>query len=254
MPRFLTAVLLLTSLPALAQAPLASQPLLFSNDQVKVYSLGLRGDDTVVLAAPDHGFFMIALQDSVISVTREGEAPIIETTLQRGDGRFLGATTPLSIISRKDVFQAVVLEFMSPYVSTYAYQYRKKGWTWGANAFPAPISERATFVNPLPLNQALAWDVQLMPGDMLPAATGPGWLLVAVSDIELKSDPSTAAGSSPQETSVLGNTMKLQAGAVRWFPAGPRPKLVNKAKATARFVIMNFGREIDMPPVPTVVW
>jgi hypothetical protein len=228
----------LCSVMALAQDTLADQAEIFSNESVRVFALDLPYGRSIKLTARDHNYFLVTLKGGILASARQGEDPIINVTLQQGDGRVLYGGRPLTVVNKGATYHGILVEFLDPSVSTYDYQWRTNDWDWGQSVFPPPIADRATFVNSLTLNRAMAWQVQLLPGDALPAASkGPGYLLIPVTDLELR-------GDSP---------LRLASGEVRWFTAGARPKLVNESGTVEKFVVLNFGRDIDMPAViPTI--
>jgi hypothetical protein len=231
-------VFCLCSIMAPALDTLADQSPVFSNESVRVFALDLPSGRSIKLTARDHNYFLVTLKDGILASARQGFDPIINVTLQQGDGRVLYGGRPLTVVNKGGTYHGILVEFLDPAVSTYDYQWRTNDWDWGQTAFSPPIADRATFVNSLFLNRAIAWQVQLLPGDALPPASkGPDYLLVPVTDLELR-------GDSP---------LRLASGEVRWFTAGARPKLVNESGMVAKFIVLNFGRDIDMPTViPTV--
>jgi hypothetical protein len=213
----------------------------FANQNAVVYELELAPDQSTALLRPSHNFLLITLDDSTITLTRKGMAPIVNTPLPSGDGRFIYADPPFVIGAKGGIYRAIVVEMLDPNASTYGYQYESGKWDWGARAFQPPLSERATQVMPLELNTTIAWSVQLMPGDSLPAGKGPAWLAIAITDFDLK-------GDGEGQPALL----QMDAGEVGSYGPGPRPKLTNTGDSAARFVIVNFGRDIEMPPVITI--
>ncbi len=230
-------VLLLCLLPTLLlaqnQAPvdITSEPhhrLLLENDQVRVFAVTLGPRDSTPLTRHEHNFLVVTLQDSEIAAWAEGESDVMTFRYRQNAIHFFfgGAARALRNATSNE-YRNLTVEFLSPKVTTYGYQYNSGKWQYGSNTLQPPVDPRATFANAMPLGEAIAKDVQLLPGDALPVPAGEASeLILPLSDLDLKTDADK------------DERIRKSQGEAEWIPAGHKTKLTNNGTDPARFVVV----------------
>jgi hypothetical protein len=192
--------------------------LLLENDQVRVYALTLRPDESARVRLR-HSFMTVALQDGEIIIWDEGKSPIQHFQVHKGETSF-HCWSPICVIpqrvetgvaggfrnDRPNDYRNITVEFLDPNV----------GWSMtegGTISYPASM-----FVG-----GALVVDVLLQSGDSFPAPDKPGpQLVIPVSEIDLKGGG--------------GIRIRKGAGEVAWIPAGQTSALANAGRDAARFI------------------
>lgn len=102
-------------------------------------------------------------------------------------------------------YRSITVEFLDPRVTNYGYRHESGNWDYGPSIAPSPVDAEGHFVNSLDLEKAVANDVQLLPGESLPA-TKRASLLIAITPVQLANG--------------VGKTISLQPGEVQWREAG----------------------------------
>jgi hypothetical protein len=213
---------------------MASDPhhqLLLENPQVRVFAVSLRTNEQSFVSH-EHNFLMITLQDCEIVMWPEGRSDIQSFRLGEGDVRFLFGGRARGLRNERTTsYRNITVEFLDPKVTTYSYQRDSGAWDYGDSVLRPPVDPHATFANSLGLGTATATDVQLLPGDPLPLPEKlAAELLIAVSDVDLKTDGDTHTRKSP--------------GEAVWIAAGRKSQLVNAAGDAARLIV------VDLPELP----
>lgn len=232
----LLASLLLAVSTAAGQTPadLASEPhyrLLLENSSVRVFAMTLHPEDSAYVRFR-RSFMTVALQDGEIIVWDEGKSPIQHFQVHKGEASFhcLSAicATPEQLAKglsggyrndRQKDYRNITVEFLDPNL----------GWsaTQGAGLTGSP---GATF-----LGGAILVDVQLQPGESMPAPEARGAeIIIALSDIDLK-------GSE-------GVRIRKSSGEVAWVPADATSALLNHGREPAWFVVVEFHPDTPLAP------
>ena len=229
-------LLLLFALFASAQTPvdIDAEPhhhRLLENDQVRVFALTLRPTEQAY-AMHEHNLLVIALRDCELVMWSEGHSDVQNFPFAQGDARFLFGGRAIGVRNdRSSECQQIVVEFLNPKVTTFGYQYGKGRWDYGISALSTPdprnvpVDPHARFTNAMQLGEAVAKDVQLPPGETLPAPEKESaQLLIALSDLDLKRAGEERIRKSPAD--------------LAWIPANRRTKLTNQDAHPARFVVI----------------
>jgi hypothetical protein len=201
----------------------AHHHLLLENDQARVFSVTLHPFEQAFVKH-EHNFLWIALANAELVIWAEGSSPVQNFRISQGDVRFyLGGHAIGLRNDRTSDYHGVIIEFLSPKVTTYGYQYQKGGWDFGSGAINPPVDPHAKFVDRMSLGAASASDVQLLAGDSLPPPQKEAAeLLVPITEMDLKLDGDRHIRKSP--------------GEAVWIPPGRRSALENPASGPARFV------------------
>lgn len=206
--------------------------LLLQNDKVRVFEVSLKPTEKTFVSR-EHNFLFIALHDCEVVIWSEGQSDVPSFHFNQGDLRFyFGGHAMGSRNDQNSMFRAVLVEFLSPKVTTFGYQSGSGRWEYGASGTAPPVDPHASFAHRIELGIATAKDVQLLPGDALPAPEkASAELLVAVSDLELKS------------ADEHGMKISKSPGEVLWLGVGRTAKLTNEAGTPARFTVVEFRGE-----------
>ena len=221
-----TLLLLAACLPAWAQAPvdITSEPhhhLIFSNDQVRVFAVDLRGGERAFVRH-EQNFLIISLQDGEIIMWPEGAADIQNYPTRLGEVHFFVGGHAIGLRNNTNhEYRNVTVEFFDPKVTNYAYQYGEGRWDYGTNSIALPADPHAKYMNAIALGAASAYEVQLLAGDTLaPPAKDASELFIAVTDIDLKASDT--------------ERIRKPAGDVTWIPAGRKSTFFNASGGIAR--------------------
>lgn len=156
--------------------------LLLQNDHIRVFALTLPpGAQSFV--QHEHNYLTIQIEEHEVIMWKDGESAIQHFRLPVGEIRFLLGGSALGVRNDSNAeYRNVTVEFLDPQVTTYGYRHSGQ-YDYGPNVTGPPVDPEGHFVNSLDLEKAVARDVQLLPGESLPAAAGPQ-LLVAVTQLE----------------------------------------------------------------------
>src|SRR5438270_6429407 len=190
--------------------------LALENERVRVFRVEVPANASTLLHRHRHDYLFVTLGDSRVANEVEGKAPV-ELTLADGETRF----TPGNFAHKaKDLadrpFRNVTIELMQDE------KLRGQPSPWppeaaGGREFPGG-RQKVLFVH----DGARVSEVDLQPGATIPSHHHDGpHLLVAVSDLELRSD---VEGQSPTASA-------LKAGDVKWIPGGFTHTLTNTGKS-----------------------
>ena len=229
-------LLLLFAPFAAAQTPVdvSAEPhhhLLLENDKVRVFALTLRQTEQAY-AMHEHNLLLIGLRDCELVMWSEGHSDVQNFPFAQGDARFLFGGRAIGVRNeRSSECQQIVVEFLNPKVTTFGYQYGKGRWEYGSSALSIPdphnlpVDPHARFANTMQLGEAVAKDVQLPPGETLPAPEKQAaQLLVALTDLDLQRDGEERIRKSQAD--------------LAWIPANRMTKLTNNDAHPARFVVV----------------
>jgi hypothetical protein len=229
--------LLLTSILVAAQTPsdLDSEPhyhLLLENSSVRVFRMTVHPDESAYVRFR-HSFITVALQDGEIIVWDEGKSPIQHFQVRTGEARFqcLSAfcVVPEQLAKglsggyrndRQKDYRNITVEFLDPNIG------------WDATQGAGLTGDRgSTF-----LGGAIMADVQLQPGESLPAPEKRGAeLIIPLSDLDLKGTD--------------GVRIRNSMGEVAWIPADATSVLVNHGRTPAWFVVVEFHPDTPFAPL-----
>jgi hypothetical protein len=208
----------------LAQEPadISAEPhyhLLLENNQVQVYALTLRPDQSALVRLR-HSFMTVALQDGEVIIWDVGKSPIQHFQVHKGETSFR-CWSPICVThqqleqgvaggfrnDRSNDYRNITIEFLDPNI----------GWSTPQGGTLNPGS---MFVG-----GALIADVLLQPGDSFPPPDTPGpQLLIPLSDVNLE-----RAG---------GVRIRQSEGDVSWIQEGQTSVLANAGREAARFIIV----------------
>jgi quercetin dioxygenase-like cupin family protein len=198
--------------------------LALSNEQVRVFQVEVPPHASTLMHHHGHDYLFVTLGESHISNEVAGKPPV-ELTLSDGETRFTPGN--FSHVARNlsdQPFRNVTVELMQDE------KLRDAPSPWPQETadreFPGGRI-KTLFVH----DGARVSSVELQPGATVPSHHHDApHLLVAVSDVELRSD---VEGQGP-----MPGTFK--AGDVRWLPGGYTHTVTNTGKAPARFVTVEF--------------
>jgi hypothetical protein len=235
MVRVCLSFLLLVALVA-AQTPLdmAAEPhhsLLLENDKVRAFLVTLPPRQETALVEHKHNFLTVTLKDSEIVIWNQGESPIMHFRFTQGETRFLvnGVTRGMRNDSETE-YRNVTVEFLDPKVTSYGYQANTGQWAYGSGVIPPPLDPKAHFDNKMDAGQAVVHDLQLLPGEELPATDQDAHieaeLIVAVTDCDWR---------IPDKARI-----HKASGEVWWLPGGRSGRMFNDGASAARFLLIAF--------------
>jgi len=179
--------------------------LLLQNSQVRVFALTLPpGAQSFV--KHEHNYLTVQLEDHEVIMWKDGESPIQHFHLPVGGIHFfLGGSAQGIRNDTNSEYRDVTVEFLDSQVTTYGYRHESGQYDYGPNVTGRLVDSEGHFVNSLNLEKAVARDIQLLPGESLPAANGPQ-LLVAVTPLEFSAS--------------TDHTIAIKPGDVLWRNAG----------------------------------
>jgi hypothetical protein len=198
--------------------------LLLQNDHIRVFALTLPpGAQSFV--QHEHNYLTIQIEEREVIMWRDGESAIQHFRLPVGEIRFLLGGSALGVRNDSNgEYRNVTVEFLDPQVTTFGYRHESGQYDYGPNATGLPVDPEGHFVNSLNLEKAVARDVQLLPGESLPAAAGPQ-LLVAVTPLEFSAS--------------RDHTIAIKPGDFLWRNAGA-PALPSASKRRMRLAVIEF--------------
>jgi len=198
--------------------------ILMENAQVRVFALTLPpGAQSFV--RHEHNYLTVQLEDHEAIMWKNNESPIQHFRAPAGEIHFfLGGSAHGIRNDSNTELRNVTVEFMDPKVTVYGYRFESGNYDFGPNVLTPPVDPEGHFANSLDLEKAVARDVQLLPGESLPA-TKRASLVIAVTPLQL-------AGGAGQKIS-------LKTGEVLWRETG-ETVLTNTAPGRERFAIVEF--------------
>ena len=199
--------------------------ILVENSRVRVFALTLPpGAQSFV--RHEHNYLTVQIEDQEAIMWKDDESPIQRFRAPSGEIHFfLGGSAHGIRNDSNTEFRNVTIEFMDPQVTVYGYRFESGKYDFGPNVLNPPVDPEGHFVNSLNLEKAVASDVQLLPGESLPATKRPA-LLIAVTTLNLTTGPD--------------RILSLKPGEVIWRE-GNEPALANKGHGRqARFALVEF--------------
>lgn len=231
------ALLLLLAPLAWAQtaADITNEPhhhLLLQYDQVRVFALTLKPTEQSY-TRHEHNFLLVTLQDSELVIWSEGQSAVQSFRLPRAETRFVFGGRAVGFRNdRSEEYRGVIVEFLSPKVTTYGYQAQSGTWDYASGAINSPVDPHVKFMNGMQLGTASAVDVQLLANDSFPAPDKTSAeLLIPISEVDFRA----------QEDEHI----RRQPGEIVWIPAGRKVPLVNSSAQPARFVDVELRAQPD---------
>ena len=231
MKRFALATLLLvTFVAALAAAPeveITAEPshhLVLENENVRVFQVEVAPNATTLVHRHRHDYLFVTLGDSHV-VNQVTDKPPMELKLSDGETRFVPGNFAHAAQDLSDQpFRNVTIELLKDDATrTAPSPFPMEG---GDREFPGG-HVKILFVR----DGARVAAVELDPGATIPSHHHDGpHLLVAVSDLELRSD---VEGKEPLPA-------KFKSGDVKWVPGGYTHTLTNVGKSPAKLVTVEF--------------
>lgn len=216
--------LLLSSTEAVEITAEPLHHLALANEQVRVFQVEVAPQAATLLHSHKHDYLFVTLGEAHISNEVLGKPPV-EVKLSDGEARFTpGNFAHVARNLAGQPFRNVTVELVQDE------KLREAPSPWpretGDQEFPGGRI-KALFVR----DGARVSSVELEPGARVPSHPHDGpHLLIAVSDLELRSD---VEGQSPMPGS-------FKSGDVKWLPGGYTHTLTNTGKGRARFVTVEF--------------
>lgn len=197
---------------------------LMENAEIRVFEVALPpGSESFVWH--ENNFLIVTPTASDIIMWKANEAPVLHSLVSAGEIRFfLGNSAQGLRNDAKTEYRSITVEFLDPHVTNYGYRHESGNWDYGPSIAPSPVDPEGHFVNSLDLAKAVASDVQLLPGESLPA-TRRASLVIAVTPLQL------ADGA--------GKTISLKPGEVAWREMG-EAVLTNTGRGRERFAVVEF--------------
>jgi quercetin dioxygenase-like cupin family protein len=210
--------------PAVELTAEPSHHLALENGRVRVFQVEVAPHASTLLHRHGHDYLFVTLGDAHVSNEVQGNAAV-EISLADGETRFTAGDFAHAARNLADrPFRNVTVELLQDR------ELRQAPSPWPPEAaerrFPGG-RQKVLFVR----DGARVSELELQPGATVPSHHHDGpHLLVAVSDLELRSD---VEGQGPMPS-------RLQAGAVKWLPGGYTHTLTNTGKSPARMVTVEF--------------
>lgn len=198
--------------------------LLLENAEIRVFEVALPpASESFVWH--ENNFLIVTPAASDIIIWKGNESPVLHSLAPSGEIRFFLGNSDQGLRNEtRTEYHNITVEFLDPHVTNYTYRYESGNWDYGPSIAPSPVDPQGHFVNSLDLAKAVASDVQLLPGESLPA-TKRASLIIAVTPVQL--------------ASVAGRTLSLKPGQVLWREAGETP-LTNSGPVRERFAMVEF--------------
>jgi quercetin dioxygenase-like cupin family protein len=201
-----------------------SHHLAVDNEYIRAFQVEIAPQAATLMHRHRHDYVFVTIGDAHISNEVEGKAPV-EVKLADGDTRFApGNFAHVARNLAEQPFRNVTIELMQDE------KLRQTPSHWpeesGEKTFPGG-RRKILFVK----DGVRVSEVNLEPGAVVPSHHHDSpHLLVAVSDLDLRSDVE-GAGPTPGQ---------FKAGEVKWVPGGYTHTVTNVGKSPARLVIVEF--------------
>jgi len=196
--------------------------ILLENAEIRVFEVALPpGSESFV--RHENNFLIVTPAASDIIIWKGNESPVLHSLVPSGEIRFfLGNSDQGLRNDTRTEYRNITVEFLDPHVTNYTYRYESGNWDYGPSIAPSPVDPQGHFINSLDLAKAMASDVQLLPGESLPA-TKRASLVIAVTPVQL------ASGA--------GRTISLKPGQILWRESG-ETLLTNSGSGRERFAMV----------------
>jgi hypothetical protein len=239
---FLIAVVSLAATLLAAQSPDAAveitrEPhhhLTFVNHYVRVFSVEIDANTQTLTHWHRHDYIAVTLGDAEVANTMQGK-PTAALTLPKGDTRFAAGNFAHYVrVVGPQPFRNVTVELLQDASLRDSVAQNKVHWDEDRGL---DILDHGTKQILFVKDGVRATEFELQPGGVLPMHhyAGPH-LLIAVSDLDLRTDVPPNAPTSPQ-TTVPGH---FKSGDSKWLPANYSHALTNTGSAPAKFVTLEF--------------
>jgi hypothetical protein len=198
--------------------------LLLENDQVRVFALTLTTNEQAYVKQ-DHNRLTVALEDCEMVVWSEGHSAITSSDFKQGDTGFSYAGPPRGFrVDRTQECRDVIVEFLNPKITTYAYNPSTGQWDYAIQGTGNPVDPKAKFVSSFAIGAGKVAFAQLLTGDSFPAPDKDiAELLIPVTDVDFKTQGDMH--------------IRKSSGAAIWIGTGRKSDLTN-AGGTVRFVMV----------------
>jgi quercetin dioxygenase-like cupin family protein len=222
---FLTAVL-----AAQSEVEISAEPhhhLVFTNDQVRVFSVDVAPHSETLLHWHRHDYIYVMLGACEVSNEVAGKAPI-PIKLHDAQAGFTPGAFAHIVRNQDQPFRNLTIEILQDE------KLRQSPPQWeedrGLNILQGGTQEILFVKDAIRVSE-----FELQPGGMIPLHHHAGpHLLVAVTDLDLLSD---VAGTGPNSGKMPGH---FKAGDVKWLPSGYSHTLTNTGHHDAKFVTLEF--------------
>ena len=204
-----------------------SHHLVLQNEYVRVFDVTVAPQASTLVHRHNSDYLFVTLGDSDVVSARVGEKPVA-LQLKDGEVRYTPGNFAHAAINKSDrPFHNITIELLksSSKVATCA-----DACAEPLSCATGQVANCPAAVRRVSADQWLVSLVTLPPSSHLEKhAHSAAHLVVAVSDLDLTSQPESA-----------GSSIKRQTGGLVWVPAGDTPTLVNKSQKAAQFVTLEF--------------
>ncbi|HEY6969426.1 MAG TPA: hypothetical protein VJA94_09485 [Candidatus Angelobacter sp.] len=201
--------------------------LILQNSVVKVFTVEVPPLKSTLPIRRDHNGVIIYLGDSAVVSTVEGYGPL---TIMHYDGEVARFDAGKTVTEKNDdgvkPCRNITIEVLKRFAD-WSYDAVKGEFNYPPAQLSPPLGLDASSTQLLDMRGVIAARIQIAPADSYPVRTHSAALLVALSELELKTD---------QE----GHKLEKQPGEVEWFANGLPAKLTNAGMKPARMVALEF--------------
>lgn len=231
--------LVLAAITLAAQTPseveITSEPshhLAFENESVRVFKVEVAPHAATLMHRHRHDYLAVTLGPAEISNEVAGK-PSVTLKLQDGEVRFTPGNFAHIARNLADTpFRNVTIELLRGAENEKARQSPPPKWN---EERALHVLEGGTQDIMFVKDGVRVSEIELQPGGMIPSHHHAGpHLLVAVSDLQMRSDVEGKGASTAQ----------LKAGDVKWLPGGYTHTLTNVGKQKAKFVTLEFPGKV----------
>jgi quercetin dioxygenase-like cupin family protein len=222
----LTAVLTFAQTPA--EVEITQEPhhhFLLENEYVRVFRVEVAPQESTLMHRHRHDYIFVTLGATDVSNEVAGKPPV-ELKLQDGETRFLpGGFAHAARDLAATPFRNITVELLQ---DEQARQHPPAPWDEerGLKVFTGATQE-ILFVK----DGVRTSEIEMRPGATIPRHHHAGpHLLVAITDLELRSD---VEGKAPMSSHV-------SSGEAKWIPGGYTHTLTNTSKSPAKFITLEF--------------
>lgn len=205
--------------------------LVFENEYVRVFDVTVAPRDTTLVHRHNHDYLFVTLGDSDVTSARPGEKPVV-LQLKDGEVRFTPGNFAHAAINNSDrPFHNTTIELLKPSTNV---KTCKDSCDDLSNDCIGRCAERRKLISS---DQWSVWLITVPPTDQVDQQLhAVPQLVVPVSNLEF----GTQAGSTV-------TPLQRSPGQIDWLPSRPMHALINNARASARFVALEFNTEKAKP-------
>jgi len=229
-------VFLATASLAQQQQPveITSEPrhhLVFENEYVRVFDVTVAPRDTTLVHRHNHDYLFVTLGDSDLINARVGEKPV-PLQLKDGDVRFTPGNFAHAAINNADrPFHNTTIELLKPSTNV-------KTCTDSCDDLSNPCA--GTCAQRRKLISSDQWSVWMI--TVPPTAQAEKYLHAAPQLIVPVSNLGFGVQAGSTDTPIIRGP-----GQIDWLPGRPMHALINNARTSARFVVLEFNAEKAKP-------